>query len=459
MTVSRYDFVVLGATGVTGVKVCHYLARTQQTDHNLSWAIAGRRSAALDYIINQLTTQYPSSLKGITIGKIICDVESKETLVAMAHQAKVVLQLVGPYSRLGLPIAAACIEGGANVVDVSGEPLYLESCELEFHQKALSAGVTIVGSSGFDSVPCDVGTLVLQREFGRRNAVCAHIDSFLTAFPCPKNGYCAHSTTFVCAVEGFHAARQGKLTTLRKQAAALFPRAQAVLRLPSNAYSGGGSRSLLPFRDSTRTGSKFILPFLGSDASVVKRTQARMQSENPAGSMFIKPALATSYAAYFTLSGLWSVAFLMLVGTWCGLLSLFAFGRYLLITYPHIFTCGLFTHHGPTDAQLAGTTFQMELFGLGVGAQNYCADADAENQKKGAAAPVVVTHKIKLVVRGPEAGYVATPIYMVNIGRAVLDGRAPKGVVTPALALRDPQTLDTFLARVRKENCTFDVEN
>ena len=59
----------------------------------------------------------------------------------------------------------ACVEGGANHVDISGEPQYLEQAQLEYSEAAHKAGVHVVGSCGFDSIPADLGTTFLQETF------------------------------------------------------------------------------------------------------------------------------------------------------------------------------------------------------------------------------------------------------------------------------------------------------
>ena len=65
---------------------------------------------------------------------IICDSSDTSSLLAMATQAKVVLNCVGPYRFYGEPVVEACVEAGAHHVDISGEPQYLEKMQLKYHQ-------------------------------------------------------------------------------------------------------------------------------------------------------------------------------------------------------------------------------------------------------------------------------------------------------------------------------------
>lgn len=72
------------------------------------------------------------------------------------------------YRFYGEKVVKACIEGGANHVDISGEPQYLETVQLKYSKEAEEKGVHVVGACGFDSVPADLGTAFLQESFGGR---------------------------------------------------------------------------------------------------------------------------------------------------------------------------------------------------------------------------------------------------------------------------------------------------
>lgn len=69
------------------------------------------------------------------------------------------------YRYYGEKVVSACIEAGADHVDISGEPQYLEQAQLNFSEQAREKGVHVVGSCGFDSVPAELGTLYLQEIF------------------------------------------------------------------------------------------------------------------------------------------------------------------------------------------------------------------------------------------------------------------------------------------------------
>ena len=79
----------------------------------------------------------------------------------MAGGARVVATTVGPYRRAGLPLVDACIAAGTDYADLTGEVLFVREC-IERHDRAAEAGVRIVHSCGFDSIPSDLGVLLLH---------------------------------------------------------------------------------------------------------------------------------------------------------------------------------------------------------------------------------------------------------------------------------------------------------
>ena len=106
------DVVVFGATGVTGRRVAAYLAKRSR-ETGASWAAAARDAAKLDRVLGEAGVSAPETLAA--------DVGDPGSLAAMAARAKVVLDLVGPYTLYGRPVIEACVANGAHYVDLSGE--------------------------------------------------------------------------------------------------------------------------------------------------------------------------------------------------------------------------------------------------------------------------------------------------------------------------------------------------
>ena len=81
----------------------------------------------------------------------------------MAAQTQVVVTTVGPYTRYGLPLVAACAAAGTDYADLTGEPPFMrESIDL-YHKQAQDTGARIVHACGFDSIPSDLTVYALYR--------------------------------------------------------------------------------------------------------------------------------------------------------------------------------------------------------------------------------------------------------------------------------------------------------
>ena len=74
----------------------------------------------------------------------------------MASRAKVVLNMVGPYTKYGRPVIKACVENGAHYADLTGEIPFVRQMIDEFDERAAEAGVKIVEVSGFEALPADL---------------------------------------------------------------------------------------------------------------------------------------------------------------------------------------------------------------------------------------------------------------------------------------------------------------
>jgi short subunit dehydrogenase-like uncharacterized protein len=94
---------------------------------------------------------------------IVTDLSQGDALTSMAARTQVVLSTVGPYSRHGLPVVAACAAAGTDYADLTGEvPFVRDSIDL-YHKQALDNGARIVHSCGFDSIPSDLTVYALHR--------------------------------------------------------------------------------------------------------------------------------------------------------------------------------------------------------------------------------------------------------------------------------------------------------
>jgi short subunit dehydrogenase-like uncharacterized protein len=156
-----YDIVLYGATGFVGRLTAEYLARA---GGNARIALAGRstdRLLAIRETLGESAQSWPV---------LQADASSPSTLDAMAAQTQVVVTTVGPYSRYGLPLVAACAAAGTDYADLTGEPPFIRDSIDLYHKQALDTGARIVHACGFDSIPSDLTVYALYRRALEDNA-------------------------------------------------------------------------------------------------------------------------------------------------------------------------------------------------------------------------------------------------------------------------------------------------
>src|SRR5918994_455204 len=78
----------------------------------------------------------------------------------MASRARVVLNLVGPYTLHGRPVIEACVSGGAHYVDLTGEIPFVRRTIEELDAPAAEAGGKVVQVCGFEALPPDLLVLL-----------------------------------------------------------------------------------------------------------------------------------------------------------------------------------------------------------------------------------------------------------------------------------------------------------
>ncbi len=162
----RYDLVLFGATGFTGRIVAEVLARVASP--TLTWAIAGRNLDKLHDLKRELVQQNP---RCSAVELIVADSADAESLADMAARARVLVNTAGPFSLYGEPVVRACVEGGADYVDISGEPAFIRRLDEEFAAEAARKGLRIVPCCGFEAIVADLGALYTLRQLPRTEPI------------------------------------------------------------------------------------------------------------------------------------------------------------------------------------------------------------------------------------------------------------------------------------------------
>jgi short subunit dehydrogenase-like uncharacterized protein len=148
----EFDIIVYGATGYTGRLVAEYL----KDKTGLKWAMAGRSQAKLEEVRDLIGAPKDTPL-------VVADADDPASLDAMAKRTKVVLTTVGPYQLYGEPLVKACVANGTDYTDLCGEPVWMRQMIDAYDAAAKASGARITFSSGFDSIPFDLGVLMLQK--------------------------------------------------------------------------------------------------------------------------------------------------------------------------------------------------------------------------------------------------------------------------------------------------------
>ncbi|WP_209348812.1 saccharopine dehydrogenase NADP-binding domain-containing protein [Pontixanthobacter sp. CEM42] len=154
----EFDIVVYGATGYTGRLVAEYLVNQYGgRDDGPKWAMAGRNQSKLEDVRDLIGAPKDTPL-------IVADASDPDSLTDMVQKTKVVLTTVGPYQLYGNELVEACAREGTDYTDLCGEPGWMRE-QIDKHEDlAKASGARICFSSGFDSIPFDLGVLMLQKE-------------------------------------------------------------------------------------------------------------------------------------------------------------------------------------------------------------------------------------------------------------------------------------------------------
>jgi len=148
------DVVVFGATGFAGRLVAAHLA--ENAPAGLRVGLAGRspdRLAAVRGSLGPRAAGWPL---------VAADSRDLASLRGMAGRAGVVATTVGPYAGQGLPLVEACAAAGTDYADLTGEILFVRDSIDLAHDQAVRTGARIVHACGFDSIPSDLGVLLLH---------------------------------------------------------------------------------------------------------------------------------------------------------------------------------------------------------------------------------------------------------------------------------------------------------
>ena len=146
-----HDIVVYGATGFVGVLTAKYLA--EHAPPGVRIALGGRSQAKLEGTRAELGVDWPI---------VVADSQDRDAISALAQSTRVVATTVGPYFKYGKPLVEACAGAGTHYADLTGEVLFMRWSIDAADAAARAGGARIVHTCGFDSIPSDIGMLLLH---------------------------------------------------------------------------------------------------------------------------------------------------------------------------------------------------------------------------------------------------------------------------------------------------------
>ena len=149
-----HDVVLYGATSFVGALTADYLARHAPTGTRV--ALAGRSRDKIERVRAGLPAP------GSDWPLIVADSTDRAALDAMAASTTALASTVGPYAKYGLPLVEACAAAGTHYADLTGEATFARAAIDAADARAQETGARIVHSCGYDSVPSDLGVLLLH---------------------------------------------------------------------------------------------------------------------------------------------------------------------------------------------------------------------------------------------------------------------------------------------------------
>ncbi len=167
MAERQYDVVLYGAAGFTGRQTVDYFVR--HAPPAVRWAIAGRHHDKLTAVARNV---------GAAVDILIADSRTQTTVDAVAERTRVLLTTAGPFALYGTAVVDACVRNRTHYVDITGETAWVRELIARYHDRAAADGTRIVPFCGFDSIPSDIGALLVTERMKAVGTSCAELRAY-----------------------------------------------------------------------------------------------------------------------------------------------------------------------------------------------------------------------------------------------------------------------------------------
>jgi short subunit dehydrogenase-like uncharacterized protein len=158
----EHDIVIFGASGFVGRLTAAYLATAAPAGTKV--ALGGRSREKLE------RTRAELGAAAADWPLVVADSHDAGALKALAESTTAVATTVGPYLKYGLPLVEACAAAGTHYADLTGETLFMRRAIDAADAAAKASGARIVHTCGFDSIPSDLGVLLLHEHAAQTGA-------------------------------------------------------------------------------------------------------------------------------------------------------------------------------------------------------------------------------------------------------------------------------------------------
>ena len=145
-------WMIYGGYGYTG-----RLLTAQAVERGHRPVLAGRSEEPLRAVAHEFDLDY-----------WVVSVEDQRELVRALGDVETVVNLAGPFTHTAVPVAEACIAAKTNYVDIAGD-MPVVPMLFDLDERARVAGVVILPSAGWEAVPTNCLTGLLQKELPDAN--------------------------------------------------------------------------------------------------------------------------------------------------------------------------------------------------------------------------------------------------------------------------------------------------
>ena len=402
-----FDVVLFGATGFTGGLVAERLV--ERAGDGVRIALAGRSLAKLGEVRDGLgprAADWPL---------VLADSANRATLTSLARSTVALATTVGPYAKYGLPLVEACAAAGTHYVDLSGEVLFMRESADTCHELAHSTGARIVHACGYDSIPSDLGVLLLNQAAGELGRTILLVKD-------TRGGFSG-----------------GTMASMKVQAEAMAadPAARAIVADP---YSLSPDRSAEPDlgdqRDLVGAEHDPELGWLGTFVMASTNTRVVRRSNALAGYPYSRQFQYREAISF----GEGVAARAMATGMTAGIGALGAamgFGP----TRSGIGKVLPKPGEGPSEEERAAGHFRMEIHGHSLGGEHLVATVAAQGDPGYAATSLMLAESVLLAASGdpdlPDAAGVLTPA--TGFGMALVERLRAAGMTFEVGPPPDPE--------------------